>query len=341
MSASLDAPGRRPTNQRLRLASLAALPLILALLVTGVASAERPSTAIRVSPADAARGGLTVGFIPHVLGASTLIEVHPSANGPASGPGGSLLAVSADGSVVALADQIGEPFGSLTIAHADGSQLRVTLPGLLSAGFALNGSWLAVLDSQGALWQVDAESGVVVRVADGPFLGSPIAAADGSLMLLSVSSAEAPYRSRLVRVVLSSGETTLLSSDELVYAAFPLSDGSVAAVVHEPGGTMVRKVGPGGPALLADLGVGAINVAVAPLGLPIAFEIVGRGIFVIDRPGSSPRSFGPGSHPCFAADASSVLTRRGDTNVALSMDGSVLAVVDRLAAFAGAVGCLS
>ena len=346
MSAFLGAHARHlPSGDIRRSGALAAISLaailLVAMLAIGSASAGLPSAALRLSPADAARAGSTIQLLPRAVGSSTLLEVRPAAIASAgTGRAPSLLAISPDGSQVALADKVGELSGSLTIARGDGEQLRLQLPGLLAAGFAVDGAWLAVVDGRGALWQVDARSGRATSLADGPFLGSPIAAADGSLMLLSVPSVEAPYRSRLVRLAPSTGSVTTLSDDDLAYAAFPLSDGSVAVVAHQPGRTVVRQIGPRGEPLLADLGPGAVNVAVAPDGRRIAFELGGRGVFVIDGPGASPRSLGVGSRPCFAADGSSLLLRRGSGSVAVSLEGSLLAVTDRLAGFAGAVGCL-
>nr|MDP9467377.1 hypothetical protein [Chloroflexota bacterium] len=199
---------------------------------------------------------------------------------------------------------------------------------------------LAVVDGRGALWQVDAATGAAAPVADGPFLGSPVAAADGSLMLLAVSSVEAPIHSRLVRVTPSGGAITPLSGDGLAYAGFPLTDGRVAVVAHEAGRTVVRHVATGESQLLVDLGPGAINVVVSPNGREIAYEVAGRGIFLLDRPGATPRSLGAGSRPCFAADASSLLVKRGTGTAALALDGTVLARTDREAGLAGSAGCL-
>jgi hypothetical protein len=159
-------------------------------------------------------------------------------------------------------------------------------------------------------------------------------------MLLSVPSVEAPYRSRLTQIVPTTGAATSLSSDELVYAGYPLADGGVAVVAHEPGRTVVRKIGPSGSQLLADLGAGPINVAVAPDGRQIAYELSGRGIFLLDRPGASPRRLGAGSEPCFAADASSLLVRRGTGTAALSLEGSVLVVTVQPAGLPGSAGCV-
>lgn len=334
MSVFLAAPVRRhPPAEIRRLASLAAISSLLAVLVVGMATAGRPSPVVRLSAADAARSGSLISMLPRHVGGSTLLEVEPPA-------AADLLAVSADGTQAALADQVGLVSGLLTIAHADGSQLRVQLPGLLAAGFAINGTWLAVVDGRGALWQVDAATGDATVVANGPFLGSPIAAADGSLMLLAVSSVEAPIHSRVVRVTPSTGSIAPVSGDRLAYAGFPLNDGSVAIVAHEAGTTLVRRVTKGVSKLLVDLGPGAVNVVVAPDGGEIAYEVAGRGIFLLDREGAGPRSLGAGSRPCFAADASSLLVRRGSGMAVLALDGSVLAVTEREAGLAGSVGCL-
>ena len=126
-----------------------------------------------------------------------------------------------------------------------------------------------------------------------------------------------------------------------MYGGFPLADGSVAVVAHEPGRTVVRRLVQGASQLLADLGPGAINVSVAPNGREIAYELSGRGIFVLDRPGASPRSLGQGTRPCFAPDGSSLLVNRGIETVALALDGSVTVVTGQKAGFAGAAGCLS
>lgn len=336
MSAYLGAVSRRhPLRSAPRLGPVAAIPLMFAMLALGVASADPPPV-LRIEAADAARTGATIRLVAHPLHGSELVEVAP----PTSMAAGSLLAVSADGSQAALADRLGELSGQLIIARTDGSQLRVQLPGMLAAGFAPDGQWLAVLDGRGALWRVATGSGQAALLADGPFLGSPIVRGDGSLLLLSVPSVEAPYRSQLVQFAPSDGATTSITEGGLVYAAFPTADGRVAVVAHEPGRTVVWRIGSNGPELTADLGPDAVNVAVGPDGRRIAYEVTGRGIYLIDGPGSSPRSLGAGSRPCFGADASALLVRRGAGSVALALDGSILAITDHVAGLAGAVGCL-
>ncbi len=333
MSALLGADLRRPSladGRRLGLVTL--VPVALALLAIGIVSADRPSEVLRLTSADAARSGALIGLLPHRVGSSSLLEVQA--------PGAAvLLAVSADGAQAALADQLGQPSGTLTVAHGDGSQIRISLPGLASAGFSADASWLAVVDGRGALWRIDPATGAGVQIGAGPYLGSPVPAADGSLLLLSVSSVEAPYRSRVVRLS-PAGAVTPVTSDDLDYAAYPLVDGDVAVVSHASGRTLVRRVTADAALLLADLEPGAFNVVVAADGRHIAYELGGRGIELLDRPGANVRDLGPGSHPCFAADGTSLLVRRGLGTAALALDGSVLAVTQRQAGLAGAVGCL-
>jgi hypothetical protein len=334
MSASAGASARRHPPGDRRLATLAALPIVFAVIAVGVASADVPSGAVRLSADDAQRSGSAIRLTRQPLAGSTLIRIQP----PQTASSPSLLAVSPDGALAALADRVGELSGSLTVASVDGSQLQLQLPGLIGAAFAGDASWIAVIDGRGALWRVHVDSGRAELMADGAFLGSPLVAADGSLLLLSVPSVEAPYRSRLVRFDPATGTSDELSDEELVYGAFPLEGGDLAVVAHRPEGSIVQRLTTAGARVMAKLDPGAINVAVAANGR-IAFERDGEGVLLVDAPGSAPRPIGIGSRPCFAPDGSSLLIRRGNQSVALGLDGSVLAVIDELAAFAGAAGC--
>lgn len=334
MSASRGALARPcPTGDPRILALLAAL-LSLSVLAVGVASADPPAGVSKLSAGDAERAGATIQLKRRAVGASTLVEVGSQASGL------ELVAISPDGSQAAMTDQLAEATGSLILAGADGSQFRIRLPGILGAAFAADAAWVAVVDARGSLWRIDAGTGRPDLLADGPFIGSPIVADDGSLLLLAVPSVEAPYRSMLVRLAPATGIATPVSDDELVYQAFPLDDGGLAIVAHEPGRTVVRHLTGGDEALIGDLGPGAINVAVSPDGRRVAFERDGAGIFLIDAPGSAPRRIGTGSRPCFDADGSALLVRRESESMVLAPDGSILAVAGELAAFAGSTGCL-
>ena len=332
MSTSHGAIARRNPGGGPRIAAFVAGPLLLSVLAVSLASAEPPSGVTRISAADAERAGSAIHLRKQAVGGSTFVQVEAAAKGM------SLLAISADGGDVALSDQVGEISGSLTLADADGAQLSIPMPGLLSASFAADGTWLAVVDGRGALWRVDATSGRTAPLADGPFIGSPIVEGDGSLLLLAVPSVEAPYESHLVRLAAATGSVTRLSDRELVYAAFPLDNGDLAIVAHEPDGTAVHRLTKTGEQLVVGLGLDAINVTVAGNGR-VAFERSGE-ILAIDAPGSPPRSIGLGQRPCFAPDGSSMLVRRGNRTLALDTAGSVLAMSDEPAGFAASAGCL-
>ena len=316
-----------------RIAAYLAVPFILALLAAGVASAELPPGVTRLSAADADRSGSAIHLRRQAVGGATLVRVEAATTGI------SLLAVAGDGSQVALADQLGEASASLTLARIDGEQLRIAMPGLLAASFASDGSWLAVIDGRGALWRVDAVSGGRALLAQGPFIGSPVVEADGSLLLLAVPSVQAPYQSRLIRFVTATGAATRLSGEDLVYGAFPLDGGDLAIVAHRIDGNTVRRISGSSDRLLVDLGPGAVNVAVAGNGR-IAFERNGEDVYLLDEPGLAARRVGEGGRPCFSPDGSSILVRRGDQTLGLDLDGSVLAIAAEPAGFAGSAGCL-
>jgi hypothetical protein len=334
MSASRGALARPHPAGVPRILALAAVPLIVGLLAVGAVSAELPAAVSRLSAADAERAGATIRVARRAVRASTLVEVDPQATGL------TLLAISSDGLQAALADQVGEASGSLVVARADGSQLRVRMAGLIGAGFAADAAWLAVVDGRGALWRVESETGRSELLAAGPFIGSPTVAEDGSLLALAVSSVQAPYRSMLVRLNPATGHPAPVGDEELVYGAFPLEDGAIAIVAHQGGTTVIRRHADGEDRLLADLGRGAVNAAVARDGRRVAFEQDGAGVFLVDSPGSAARRVGAGSRPCFSADGSAVLIRRGDESVVLAPDGSFITLASELSAFAGSVGCL-
>jgi hypothetical protein len=238
-----------------------------------------------------------------------------------------------------MADQYGPVVALLTLARADGSQTRVNLPGLIGAGFAPDGAWLAVIDGRGALWRVAAQSGAAMLLAVGPFVGSPIVRADGSILLLAVPSVSAPISSSLVRLDPESGSSQTLSDDRLVYAAFPLADGSLALSAHEVGRTVVRRITGNRSDMVADLGPGAIDVSVAPDGRQIAFAR-GRDVMYLPASNGSARGLGTGSSPRFAPDGSALMIVDGGMTRVLALDGSELAEYDAQAGFAVcAAGC--
>ena len=321
MSARVRAParpGRGDTARRARV--LVFLVPLLASLAGGVASAGPPGAVSRLSAKEAEDAGQAVALISHRLASGAAVEVRL----PLAAPGVRLLAMARDGSSAALADRYGVDPAALVLARPDGSQARLQMPGLLAAGYAPAGDWLAAIDGRGALWQVDAASGDARALADGPFLGSPLVQPDGSILLLSVSSVEAPFVSQLVRLDPETGGVEPLADEQLVYAAFPMDDGTIAIAAHEAGATVVRRISGTRDELIADLGPGATQVAVATNGR-IAFVREGRGVFLLDRPGAVARPLAAGGDPAFDRSGSVLIVRQVGSTLVLAPDGSPIA----------------
>ncbi len=331
MSTSRRAAARHLPGAARRLLVLLSLAPFATSLVIGVASAGPPPAVVHLDPAGARGSGVSVSLRRDERRGVALVEIGL----PASAPGARVLAVAPDGSSAALAMAATSPGGELAIATTDGDQLRVRLPGVTAAGFAPAGDRLAVIDGNGSLWLVDVDSGASRRVGDGPFVGSPTFESDGSLLLLAASSVEAPYRSQPVVVAVGNGSSTPISEDELVYAVFPLTDGARAIVVHEPGGTVVKRLRGTDASILAELGPDATGVTVTGDGSRIAFQRGDAGIFLVDRPGMPPRRISDGSAPTLSPDGELLLVRHGAGTELLAVDGTLVATYDGAAAFIG------
>jgi hypothetical protein len=316
--------------------TIALLPLVIALAAgaAGIASAEPPRGVTALSASEADRSGLAIALVRHAELDSRLVEMRFDGTEPR----GRLLAVAPDAATLAVADRIDLESATLSLAHADGSQLRIALPGLLAASFAPDASWLAVIDGSGSLWSVGVETGAATRLAGGPFLGPVTVEPGGTVMLASVASVEAPFISRLVRFDPADGSVSLLSGEQLVYGSTLLADGSIAVVAHQPEGTVVRQLTALGERPLADLGPGAINVAISPDGTRIAWERHADGVYLLDLAMGDARRIGSGARPRFAPDGRSLLVQDGQGTVLLGLDGSPLARLSGPADFAGCVG---
>jgi hypothetical protein len=324
MSASVRARARGPSGSRRALRRAAVLLVLstslLASLALGAVSAQPPAPVARLTAEEAHSTGRGMSLVHRADLASGLLELRVDAAGAAP----ELLAVAPGGARAAIAPALGLDPTTLSVVHPDGSQLNINLDGVVGAAFAPDAETLLAVDGAGTLQRIDLAAGTLQVVADGPFLGPVTVAEDGSLLLLAVSSVEAPFRSRLVRLDPTSGEAVQLVDDDLVYGAQELTDGSLAVVAHQRGGgTAVRRVADGVTTLLADLGVGAVNVAISPNGRMLAWELQGEGILVADGAGAEPRPLGPGSQPTFAPDGRSLLVRDEDGgHVLVTLAGS-------------------
>jgi hypothetical protein len=339
MSVLHGAPTRRPSRvPRAPILALAlALPMTATLVLRAGSVADPDRGVIHLAPEQAARAGLRLDLRPHPELPARLLEVRGGALARAGGRA-TVLAATPDGSRVAVADSVGQDPASLVVAALDGGQLRVPFDGLLAAAFAPDGSWLAVSDGLGRLWQVDATDGGSSLVADGPFIGTLVVEAAGSILALAVPSVEAPYRSRLVRIQ-PGGAAEPISDEELVYDVAPLAGGALAVVAHRPQGTLVERVVDGASRTLVDLGPGAVHVAVSADLRVVAWQ---RDGYVFSRTGEEAAiRIGPGERPRVAPDGSMLLFAAAEGERAYRPDGTLLAELDGPAILLDCGGCAS
>lgn len=304
--------------------------LVLAALVLGPpARAERPAPVSRLSAAQAAAAGqaITLRERAETPAAHLVVATLPDVAAPDQPPSIAarrLLDIAPELGMVAVTDLVADASATLTVQAADGSQLLVGLPGVRAAEIAADGAWVAALDGAGRLLRVQVADGAVRELAAGPFLGPLLFDADGSLLLLAVSSVEAPWQSRLVRLDPASGASVALSGDELVYAPLALADG-IAYAAHDraSGATVVRRLAPTGPQQVADLGPEAIEVDMARDGSALAYEVVGDGAYVLDLATGRHRRVGAGSAPRLSPDGTLLVVRRGRAAAVIDRDGEL------------------
>lgn len=318
---------------RLRLPGLIAAGILVGGLTLGSAVAQQ------ASPSDGgAAGALRPGSV-HLVSRN---DVAPGLSelrfddAVAGTPGADqLLAVGPDGAMAAVASQIGPDPASLVLVSTSGRQDELVMPGLIGAGFAPDGSWVAVIDGSGSIWHVSADGASAQPWIDGPFIGQPIVEADGSVIALRVSSIEAPIRSRLVRIG-PDGSVSQLADDELVYGAQLMADGSIAYAAHHGSRLVMMRLSRGRPAQLADLGEDAIHAQLSPNADAVAFERHG-GVFLQPTGGGGAAFVADGAKPRFAPDGRSILVDEPDGSAMFSRDGGALAGLAWQAAFARCV----
>lgn len=322
---------RPPGRIRLLVGGFVTL-LFASQLVGAPARAERPTPTTRLSAAEAEDAGQEILLSERPVGASTLLvatlpEPAVEAVAPAF-DAARLLDTSPAGGTILAADVVADLAANVTLQADDGSQLLVSVPGVFDGELAPDGTWAAVIDGIGRLLRLDPATGSTSQLAPGPFLGPIVFEPDGTLLLLAVSSVEAPWQSRLVRLDTATGAVFALSGDELVYGAILLADGlAYSAHDTELGSTVVRRVEPTGPQLIADLGPQAIEVDVSRDGSSIAYEIVGEGVYLRSVADGATTRIGPGGDPRFSPDGQLLAVKRGTGTAILRRDGSV---ADRL-----------
>lgn len=309
--------------------------LLASQLVGEPARAERPVPTTRLSAEQAEDAGQEIDLAERPVGASTLlVATLPDPDGDTVAPAfeaARLLDSSRSGATILVADVVADFAANVTVQSDDGSQLLVSVPGVIDGELAPDGTWAAVIDGIGRLLRLDPATGATEELARGPFLGPIFFESEGTLLLLAVSSVEAPWQSRLVRLDPVTGASLALSGDELVYGAIPLADGlAYSAHDTELGSTVVRLVAPTGPQLLADLGPQAIEVDVSRDGSSIAYEVVGEGVYLRSAADGTTSRVGPGGDPRFSPDGELLAVERGRGTAILRRDGSVADRVSEL-----------
>lgn len=325
----------RPSRQRRLALVLVVAPFVGGLTIT-TALVQRPAPVFSLSANEAENRGATISIVGHPDIAPGLAEVRvppPPLDDPPGIGANRLLALSPNGGQAAVAQQIGPDPSTLVLARSDGSQLLVQLLGLIAAGFAPDGTWLAAVDGTGALWRVQTDSGLATHLADGPFIGRPTVEAAGGVLALRVSSVEAPFASRLARVAADGSAISYLTDDDLVYGAQRLADGSLAVVAHQASGTQVWRLASGARQQMADLGQDAVNVTVATAGDAVAWEREGE-VYLRTLPAGKPTRLASGARPRFAADGRSVLVELPGGSALIGLDGRTIATFASQAAFA-------
>jgi len=250
-----------------------------------------------------------------------------------STPGPRMLAASPDGMTVAFTPVGPGQMGPLALAHADGTQIEVELPGVRGAAFALTGGWLAVVDNSGALWRVDLATGEAAIVADGPFGSDFQVLPDGRIVAIHLSSVEAPIWAAAEIVDPGSGAIELVAGsaeaqDQLVYQASALPDGALALVRHrnEGGLSVLRVASDGTETLMITLDRGTI-VDLSPGGDRLAWA---DGAQIWLKPiGTGPpaRAIRIASTARFSPDGSLLLLFGSETTEVVDSTGSHLTEV--------------
>lgn len=282
-----------------------------------------PPPAVTIREADTVRdAGMAIDLAARTVAGVGVLEPRPMVGVPAVWP----LAASLDGSALAFGTVPPGQVGPLTVAHADGSQLEIALPGVRGAAFEPAGSWLAAVDLSGALWRVDSATGAAALVADGPFSPDITVLADGEVLVIRMSSVEAPAWAAAERLDFESGGSRSVSATrpdaQLVYRATALIDGSVALVRHEIGGGVdIVRVDPGGLEMrLAESS--HPGLVVSPGGDRVAWAV--DGVVWLGSVGNetSPLPAGNGSIGSFAPDGSLLMVIGADATAIVDLAGN-------------------
>jgi hypothetical protein len=252
-----------------------------------------------------------------------------------------ILAASPDGATVAFSPVEPGQVGPLVIAHADGSQVEVALPGVRGAAFEPAGTWLAAVDLSGALWRVDPQTGQAGRVLDGPYGPDLSVLFDGRILAMRLSSVDAPYWTAVELIDPETGQQmpaapSLGGQDQLVYQAAALFDGTLAVARHRSEGSVALvHIGLDGSETSFGELDGGSTVAFSPAGDWLAWEESGQIWLKPMSEGAPSRQIGTGSAARFSPDGRLVLVFGVSSNDVVDLDGNRLTTLHPSACWVG------
>lgn len=319
------------------LVAVLAVSVLVPLVLVSAGRAQLAPSHRTLGPAEVERLGLGVEVARRQEGRQLLVSISSrSARGEAEPR---LLAAAPDGGPVALADRLGVGPAELLITRPDGGLTITAMDGLLGAAFAPDGSWLAAVDGTGTLWRADPGDGATAMLAEGPFAGAVEHAPDGRLLLLLLSSVEAPTSS--LPVLLDPATGTLepvagVAGEGLVYRARAVP-GGIGLVVHRPDGSKeLRRAN--APDVLVTVPPTAGTIDFAPDLSAVAYRSGDDEITLLHPLGAAGRTVAGGGQPRFSPDGTRLLVELGGTTVTLEVASGRVTPVGGQAVWAACEG---
>lgn len=337
-AAAADPPVPALSPPRLMpLAAVLAVSVLAPLVLVSAGRAVVAPSHRTLGPAEVERLGLGVEVARRPDGDQLLVSVSSAAGEGAAKP--RLLAAAPGGGAVALADRLGVGPAELLVTRPDGGVTLTAMDGLLGAAFAPDGSWLAAVDGTGTLWRVEPGDGAPAVLAEGPFAGAVEHAPDGRLLLLLLSSVEAPVSSLAVLLDPATGAIETVppvAEDGLVYRARAVP-GGIGLVVHRPDGSKeLRRAG--ATDALVTLPTSAGTIDFAPDLSAVAYRSGDHEITLLHPLDGAARTVPAGGQPRFSPDGTRLLVELGGATATLEVASGRVTPVAGQAVWAACAG---